>query len=137
MKQIFVEPAYVVDDVWGQYIPQRFAENFFVGPKGWASGLSSDDLAVLLAGPGQEDYWDVWDDVVREGVTGPDGVEYSIHEDGGISLIPPGWDWSDEKGWYVPAQCEDCSHFEECSADDPDCEEYKEEGNEEEEFQED
>ena len=46
----------IVDGANGQYIPQIFAERF---PE-W---LDDDDKAILLSGPDNADYWEVWDNV--------------------------------------------------------------------------
>lgn len=44
---------------FGIYVPQLFAEEY-----GELSNISEEDLAILLEGPGHEDYWECWADVV-------------------------------------------------------------------------
>ena len=51
-----VKCACIIDGNQGQYIPQIFAEKF---PE-W---LENDDKAILLSGPDNADYWEVWDNV--------------------------------------------------------------------------
>lgn len=52
----------LVDGSWGIYVPQQFVRLY--DPAYW--GVSDEEVAILLAGPSHEHYWDTWDRVLRE-----------------------------------------------------------------------
>lgn len=56
------EMTCIIDGSWGIYVPQLFAK--YGMAEAW--GVSADDIAVLLAGPGDEIYWETWGDVLRD-----------------------------------------------------------------------
>lgn len=49
----------VLTDARGVYIPRDFADMY-----GTEYGVTDDDLAILLDGPDNDHYWDVWHDVL-------------------------------------------------------------------------
>ena len=66
----------IVDGANGQYIPQIFAERF---PE-W---LDDDDKAILLSGPDNADYWEVWNDVQCSEHAG----QFLTYSEGGNDLM--------------------------------------------------
>lgn len=112
MKQIYTEPACIIDGSRGVYIPQLFALWFL--QNGWTV---SDNLWInadkdsLLSGPDAGDnYWEAWDELLSHPEIGPDGVVYEIHQDSGgdLFLIPPGYEWSDGADWFVKVEGVQC-----------------------------
>ena len=80
-------------DRHGIYIPQYFAES--VNPE-CLSGVSGEDLAILLAGPDHEFYLDVWNDVCSDAVlTDSNGITYYLWQDGDLWLVPTDHEWED------------------------------------------
>ena len=136
-EQIFNTPALIFDEANGRYEP-RLAR---MAARGWNLGVSKRELILMRCAAytgceyshcrynfpkciwTDEYYEDVqwaFDKIERNGVTGPDGVHYDIHLDGGLFLIPPGWSWVDHLMGYVPDHCEDCHRFQDCEIDEPD-----------------
>lgn len=73
----------IVDGCHGIYVPQRFAEKYL--------GIFTDleARAILLDGPDNECYLDVWDEVLGgEHVELPDGFSLE-QEDGDVFLVGP------------------------------------------------
>lgn len=70
----------IVDGCWGIYVPQRFVTAY--DPGYW--GVSADDVAVLLAGPDHEHYWDTWDAVLCNAV-GRNGE--LLEQDGDLFVV--------------------------------------------------
>ena len=81
----------LITDAAGCFIPQQFAENF----EGW--GLLPQDFQILRQGPEHEQYWETWDDVLNYATIKRDGVEYRLHQDGGLWALTD-WDIIDEMG---------------------------------------
>lgn len=80
-------------DRHGVYIPQHFAESIDTE---CLSGVTSDDMAILLAGPDHEHYWDAWHDVECNAVlTDSDGIEWVLYQDGDLWFLPRDWTPSD------------------------------------------
>lgn len=76
------ERELLFDGLWGVYIPQRFAQEI---DRSRVRGVSQSDYEILEAGPDHDDYWDVWDHVVREAVlTLADGTDVVLDEDGDV-----------------------------------------------------
>jgi hypothetical protein len=73
----------IVDGHHGIYVPQQFAKRFQE-----QAGLDGDDLAILLDGPDNKHYWDVWGDVLDNGtVTDRSGNVYSLYQDDDLFAI--------------------------------------------------
>ena len=70
-----------LDSNRGVYIPQHFAEAIDV--KDW-TGIKTEDLDVLRAGPDTEFYWDVWNSVLDHAETLGGKV---LHQDGDLWLV--------------------------------------------------
>ena len=78
------EMACIVDGSWGIYVPQRFAERGMA--EAW--GVSADDIAVLLAGPDNEAYWETWDDVLGDAsFRDKKGKVWSLEQDGDLFAV--------------------------------------------------
>ena len=80
-------------DRHGVYIPQYFSES--IKPE-CLSGVSGEDLAILLAGPDNEFYWEAWADVCDNAVfTDSNGVTFYLWQDGDLWLVPTDHEWED------------------------------------------
>jgi hypothetical protein len=80
-------------DNHGIYIPQYFAES--IKPE-CLSGVSGEDMAILLSGPDHEFYLDVWIDVCDNAVlTDSNGVTFFLWQDGDLWLVPTDHEWED------------------------------------------
>ena len=81
-------------DRHGIYIPQYFAESV---DRTKLSGVSDEDLDILLSGPDHEHYWDAWNDVEQCAIlTDDNGVTYSMYQDGDLWLVPTDHEWDEE-----------------------------------------
>jgi len=70
-------------DSLGIFIPQHFAES-----ADWDQfeGWKEDQKSVLLSGPNNESYWDVWNEVLDNVTTACGGV---LHQDGDLWIVWP------------------------------------------------
>lgn len=69
----------LLDELWGIYIPQRFAEIFDM--RAW--NVSEESEAVLLAGPDEDNYWEVWEEVLDKAIILNDsGETLALYQDG-------------------------------------------------------
>ena len=91
-----------LSDSRGVYIPRDFAQSFTDRAK-YVSGVSDEDWKILEAGPTHDDYWETWDDVLRNAVVEntSTGVKYTLEQQGDLWLIPEGMVWSDKEEGYV------------------------------------
>ena len=76
------------DSSRGVYIPQHFAEAV---RRECVTGVTDEQWKILEAGPDQEFYWDVWDEVT-------DRAEL-LHP-----TLGPCYLWQDGDLWIVPRQ---------------------------------
>lgn len=84
---------YYADECRGVYIPQYFAQSC---NREMVTGVDQEDWEALEAGPENEQYWDAWDDVIRNAtITSPDGKEGFLYQDGGLWII-----WGDDDPDY-------------------------------------
>ena len=51
----------LVDELYGQYVPQRFATNYSM--EQW--GIRQEDASILIAGPDHPEYDETWEQVLR------------------------------------------------------------------------
>jgi len=73
-------------DRHGIYIPQYFAESV---DRSKLSGVSEDDMEILMAGPEHDHYWDAWQDVTDSAIlTDSTGETFYMYQDGDLWLIP-------------------------------------------------
>ena len=73
----------IIDDSHGIYIPQAFAEQSI----GW-QGIDAEDLAILLEGPENPDYWEAWDAVLATAsYTDDDGHTWTLFQDGDLFAV--------------------------------------------------
>ena len=80
-------------DRHGIYLPQYFAES--IKPE-CLSGVSGEDLAILLDGPDHEHYLDAWCDVCSTAkITDSNGVTFYLYQDGDLWLIPTDCEWEE------------------------------------------
>lgn len=97
-KQHEQEPVLLVTDGVGIYLPQEWAvEHQMTAVMDW--GIDGTDLMILLDGPEREEYWDAWDDVLRDAeYTDKDGITWTLYHDGDLWAIPEGFDF-EAHGW--------------------------------------
>ena len=91
------EPLLWLSDARGVYIPRDFAQSFVDRNKHVAN--VPEDAWAILEDPEHRDYYEAWDEVLRDAVvTDGDGNKYSVHQDGDCWLIPAGmvWDHNNE-----------------------------------------
>lgn len=101
------EPELWLSDDRGQYIPRDFADSFKDRDE-CVRGVSAEDWAILEAGPEHESYWETWDEVCNDAVVTMDGVEYTLHQDGDLWLIPDGMVFDEKSNFFVwPEDLED------------------------------
>jgi len=82
-------------DRHGIYIPQYFAESV---DRDKLSGVSDEDMDILLAGPDHEHYWDTWDVVEQNAIlTDSDGTTYGLYQDGDLWLVPTDFQFDEEE----------------------------------------
>lgn len=80
-------------DRHGIYIPQYFSES--VKPE-CLSGVSGEDMAILLSGPDHEFYWEAWEVVCNNAVlTDSNGVTFYLWQDGDLWLVPTHFEFKD------------------------------------------
>ena len=93
-----MKPFILLDGLRGIYVPQKFAQLEGV------SGIVSEDLTILRAGPDHESYWEAWEDALRFGEITVAGVCYSLHqsEEGDLFAIPPEWEIADNGSFREP-----------------------------------
>jgi len=84
-----VNPECIVDSAHGVYIPQTFAELYLDGTV-FPHNVCYEDQAVLLDGPENEDYWDVWNDVLDYFEVKQSNSTVTIHQDMDLFAIIDG-----------------------------------------------
>ena len=75
----------IIDSNRGIYIPQQFAKNW---GSSCISGVSLRELEILINGPENPDYFDVWDDILLSVHFMFDGVECTLYEDNDLWAVP-------------------------------------------------
>jgi hypothetical protein len=79
-----------LDDNRGIYIPRDFANSFVERDK-HVQGVTLKQWDILEEGPGHEQYWDTWNEVLDNAiVTDDEGIKYSVYQDGICWLVPEG-----------------------------------------------
>lgn len=82
----------ILDSNRGIYIPQKFAENFCMT----AWHINDDDRDVLLAGPDNEFYWEVWEDVLNYAYTEQFGERWTLYQDDDLFVVSGSHVWDEE-----------------------------------------
>lgn len=81
----------VVDSNRGIYAPQEFAKRYEQelrdSIKNHGDDIMSEDINILLLGPQNELYDDVWGDILHREIT-VGGKVFIIHQDGDVFLVP-------------------------------------------------
>lgn len=86
----------LLDGNRGVYVPQAFAEGFDLNDWGITD---EEDIAILLAGPEEEFYWDVWERVLSDAsYTDTDGHTWSLYQEGDLWSVRDDHEW--EEGTY-------------------------------------
>jgi len=98
------EPMLWLNSSHGIYIPQAFARSF-KDRDSCVAGVTDQDWSILDLGPENEEYWEVWDDILFRGdvlVTDVDGTQFFPYQDyGDLWLIPVGMEWDEDRDFYV------------------------------------
>lgn len=78
----------LIDDCWGIYIPQRFAE---IMNRAYIKNVSDRDWLDLLEGPENDNYWDTWDRVLNNAVLKSrfGNEDYNLWQDGDLYIYIP------------------------------------------------
>ena len=97
------KPILYLTDANGIYIPKLFAESIH---KHLVTGVKDEDWTILKTNPNHEFYWEVWQEVCdnAEIQDGPNGVVYTIYQDGDCWLIPKGMECDDVGRWFWPEE---------------------------------
>lgn len=83
----------LVDEARGIYVPQSFAESYQAHE--W--GIGEEDESILMAGPDAEDYWDTWDDVIKQAIyEDDDGMKWTLYQDGDLWAIREDHEWEED-----------------------------------------
>jgi hypothetical protein len=72
-------------DSRGIYIPLFFARTIV---REAVTGIDEEDYDVLESGPEHDGYWEAWNSVLQSATMVASGVEYRLHQDGDLWLIP-------------------------------------------------
>ena len=73
------------DSARGIYIPQHFAESH---GENW-TGFDNEDIAVLMDGPENEEYWDTWGHVLDNAEVTFRGYTWTLYQDGDLFCVCP------------------------------------------------
>lgn len=94
-----MERILLIAEMRGIYIPQSFC-------KGWSSFVNgynkegtdnlSESIDICIEGPGDELYWEAWDEVVQHTKLTIDGKQYTLDQDGDLWAIPEGYEYPEE-----------------------------------------
>ena len=74
----------LVSDSNGIYVPQVFATQFDLSL--W-NNIDPDDIAVIEKGPGEDWYWDSWQNILESASYVHDGRSFTLHQDGDLWAI--------------------------------------------------
>ena len=78
----------LIDSNRGVFVAQSFAANYL------GHNIKADDLAILLEGPENDDYFETWEDVLNYcELTDQDGNKFTLHHDCDLWAVPVGFDW--------------------------------------------
>jgi hypothetical protein len=102
-----------LSDSRGVYIPRDFA-NSFVDRDKHVKGVRVQDWTHLENGPDDNEcYWDAWQNVCEDAtVTDENGVQYRLHQDGDLWLVPVGMEWNDRDETFHWPSDEDSEEYE-------------------------
>lgn len=95
MKKLNLEPIILLNDSYGIYIPQKFAQ-FFNHPENFFNYKKvNEDLNFLASEDSYEnsDYWDIWEEILNLAAMLIDGHKYSLYQDGDLFAIPEGFNF--------------------------------------------
>lgn len=83
----------LVDSNRGVFVAQSFAKTYT------DHNIKADDLAILLEGPDNDDYFETWEDVLSYcELTDQDGNKFTLHHDCDLWAVPVGFDWDTLEG---------------------------------------
>ena len=96
------QPEFFLEGSRGQYLARDFA-NLLHKNKDHVRNVTDEQWDILRKGPGDEQYLDAWDEVLRDAViVGTNGVEYTLsEEEGDLFIVPVGMEWSDDEAAFI------------------------------------
>ena len=80
----------LINEDSGQFIPFRFANEFCTKDNidnGVIKNVDQEDLDILLSGPDNEQYWDVWDDVLQTVEIEFGNNTYKLMQEGDLFML--------------------------------------------------
>jgi hypothetical protein len=87
------EPALVLADSYGIYIPQRFCADI-TQEEAQLMCVDWEDVQTCQAGPDHEWYWEAWDCILQSAsFTDENGTTWTLHQDGDLWEIPEGFEF--------------------------------------------
>ena len=73
--------VFLIDGAHGVHVPKVFAENYDTS----AWGINTEDVSILLWGPGHKWYWETWETVLRNArCTDDNGRVWRLEQDGDL-----------------------------------------------------
>ena len=85
------EPALVLADRHGVYIPQLFCEDI-TQEEAELLCIDWQDVQTCQAGPEHDWYWEAWDCILQSAsFTDKSGTTWTLHQDGDLWEIPEGF----------------------------------------------
>lgn len=85
------EPALVLLDTHGVYIPQLFCADI-TQEEAELMCVDWEDVQTCQAGPDQEWYWEAWSSILQSAsFTDESGTTWTLHQDGALWEIPEGF----------------------------------------------
>ncbi len=75
----------LIDSNKGIYIPKVFAQRW---GQFCVKGITKEEIDILLSGPDNDQYWDVWDNCVFQIEFLFDGELCQLSEDGDLFAVP-------------------------------------------------
>lgn len=89
-----LEPALLLNDAHGVYIPQLWAQAY--GEESILSAeVRAEDVATVLEGPDHEWYWEAWNDILNNYKHVVKGTAYLLHQDGDLWEYPEGFQFEE------------------------------------------
>ena len=95
------ELVLLVDGSMGIYIPQLFANTWekmcFVNDlPASEDGAMTENIGICKFGPDHDEYNEAWEEVERNATIDIEGVKYTLHQDGDLWAVPPGYEWPEQ-----------------------------------------
>ena len=90
-----IEPALVLTDSHGVYIPQLWCADLD-RDQAEAIGVSWEDVQACQYGPDHEWYWEAWQTIIDcASMTDQHGTTWTLYQDGDLWEVPKGFSFAD------------------------------------------